>query len=277
MLSLVVIWRMASVGALQLSWIELDWLWLCIAAIVYLANLFVRAWRLRVLFGRSRLGVRSGFAISCYFSVINFLIPARLGEVSLPWMIARQTGEKFTSAAAAVISIRFMELVAAAGIMLACLVLLPQELESIWFWTGLSAAALALAAVVIAVASLILWWGFIRTRVRGYEMALPAWMLSLGVMVLALLLTASICRALGISSALEVAPVIFLASLLIRFLPANGLASSGGLHAAWAVPLGLLGYGTSDALLLSLWAHFLITCLVVVLGLVGYFLSREKA
>lgn len=269
-------WRFIQTDVLQLAWIDLKWKWLGVACVIYMANLCLRAWRLYLLFNGNSLSMAPGLRISCGFSVINFLVPARLGEVSLPWMLAKQTGLKISSTVAAAIGIRLIEVVASIVILFFCFALFPDGFQSMLSIFGFSSHSAMLVAIAIWVTIIFMLVILIKRQVADYRINIPVWIASLGVMLLALSLTMAVCMALGVESVFQVAPIIFLASILVRLMPANGLANAGGLHAAWAAPLALFGYDAPEAVLISIWAHLLIASLVVIFGLGGYFLMRAR-
>lgn len=266
--------HMLDITKLVRSWSSLSWIWTLPALIIYLSNLMLRALRLGKLFGRDLISFRSGLRISCYFSLLNFLVPARLGEVSLPWMVASHTGIQFSAAAWVMLFVRVLELTIAFFLLLLVLVAYPNELQPMLTYSGWTQKIVILSlAVAIGITLFILvkW-----QKKLGFNYFDQTLVTSLGVVVLAFLQTLVICMFLKIESPLQVAPMIFFASLFLRFIPVSGLANTGGLHLAWALPLFIVGYTQAEALELSVWAHLLITSLTLLMGFSGYLLFRGR-
>lgn len=121
-----------------------------IAVIITLQTYFVRARRWQALLapiGRARF--RTAFRTTVIGFATTFLLPARVGEVLRPYLLARQEGFKPTSTFATVVVERILDVVSVLLLFSLSLPFLSVDIGANVRWGGAIAASFALAALVM--------------------------------------------------------------------------------------------------------------------------------
>lgn len=201
-------------------------------------------------------------------SVINFLLPARLGELSIVVLVAKRLALGLGDVGLSIFAIRVQELVVALIIGLALLIFAPSGVSTFFGFFEASPALwslvlLAFGGVIVLAAIYFYRKHPILDSARKHFCSVKIWGCSWLISVLMYLLIYAIARWLNVDDALAVTPLIFLAVLLVSFVPVNGLANIGGYHLAWVLPLVAVGYETELAVSIALLAHLGVSVLVI--------------
>ncbi|WP_051362394.1 lysylphosphatidylglycerol synthase domain-containing protein [Solimonas soli] len=130
------------------AWSALSWQLLLAFVAAMLASYALRAWRLY-------LGAREALPAAAYASTLrllwlhnaaNLLLPARLGELSLPWMLGRRFKLSWAHGGGLLAWLRVLDLHCVAALALAALALrLRHRLGPAWLTMAVSVALLPLA------------------------------------------------------------------------------------------------------------------------------------
>lgn len=261
-----------------------SWSWLFIGLTAYLINIVIRAMRLNRIY-RQQFGQK--FYLWCatcgFYSTLNFLLPARLGEFSLPLFIQRFFGEKFLDNAPIVLSLRIIDIgtLFSLGGLAALVVGYTEWLGSmgqlIWL-SGVLLIALALVFSVPGIRRFILAKiDLAKDRLSGHllSICLTSFFLA-GVFFIQVLATA---MALGTPDALITGFTIFIFTVLTRVVPADGMANIGSHHLAWFLALTISGMPRDEAMSVAVISHLVFVVFVIVGSIVAgsfYFIGKNN-
>lgn len=123
---------------------------IAIAVLITLMTYFLRARRWQVLLaplGHARF--RTAFRTTVIGFATTFLLPARVGEVLRPYLLARQEGFKPTSTFATVVVERILDVVTVLMLFSCSLPFLSVDIGDNVRWGGAIAAVLGIAALVL--------------------------------------------------------------------------------------------------------------------------------
>jgi glycosyltransferase 2 family protein len=131
--------------------------WLALSLATMLVNLMIRSWRWQYLLEPlGRPGFGSAFRATAVGFAASTVLPARAGEVIRPYFLARQEKISATGAFATIILERVLDMVAVLALLALYVVFLAPaatQANHVAFeavkWAGLTAAAGALAALVV--------------------------------------------------------------------------------------------------------------------------------
>lgn len=263
-------------------------------------NYWLRAWRFRLLLQPDAKHARGLFAVVCLYATLNYLLPARLGEVSLPVLLNRVSGQQYSVGTASLIAARALDLFAVAALFPFALLASHAALPP---WT-IHAAVIFMAFTLSGVTGL-LWYLHRRSvrapqtryahagllqRVAAFGMRVRdqlSLMVRQGVLVWATVLSLGIwlCIALNFYVILAAAglDVPFIAAFLVTivmiplsFIPAQGFANLGTHEAAWLVVLVAMGFAPELAARATLLSHLVLVGYVLVIGVLGWMLILRK-
>ncbi len=215
------------------------------------------------------LGFAWSFRAVSFASVMNFLLPARIGEFSLVALLSKFLNLDFRAVGLSVLVIRVQELVYSliiAGILFFAFrstVLIEGagfQIRQVSPWFLICAAALVLVAL------LLLYVFRESTHLKHSRGVIQDWrinLLSAAIAFMMLLTILCVAKWLVIENAVVITPMVFIAVLLVSFIPVNGLANVGGYHLAWAAPLLAMGYSRDQAVPLAVSAHLGVSGLVL--------------
>lgn len=201
-------------------------------------------------------------------SVMNFLLPARLGEFSLVALVAKRLGFGIGAVGISIFVIRIQELVCATVIAVFLLVFfgtatLGRLLLQVNLGSGLVFLIVTLALVGLGALAYLFRQHALLEKTRRSFLDEGLWGYSALVSLLMFGLIYFVAKALDVEDALATTPLIFLSALLVSLFPVNGLANVGGYHLAWVLPLLAVGYSSDAAVSFSVLAHVMVSALVV--------------
>jgi len=263
--------------------------WIGVAGIVYLGSFAFRTWRWRVLLRTSgEIASRGGVFRSIMAGwFINFLVPARAGDVLRGLALKTTEGVPFSVGASTIVIGRIFDMLVLGLGMFVITVSFVNE----WYTFYLGVGALLIASVLLIGLSVVYWYGDWITELPGDQIvdleesikavqdALKQSINNPYAMTLALLLSVPIWsleastlffagRALG----LTIPPVPVLAAGIAAFVSQAVPVTPAGIgtyEAAITAVLSLSGVDQSIATSLSLLDHFTRLAFVYVVGAVS--------
>ncbi len=277
-------------------------LWLLIAGfLVLLLNYLLRTWRFRLLIGEVDVPWLRLLGIVQLYGALNFLLPARTGELSFPLLFKRFAATDYSIGTGSLVAARILDLVA-------LVTLLPLALA--FSAADLSLPILAGSLVFVGAVFGILTLGlgllyaypfadtsaskakltavsrfnqFLRRTAHHLSTSLrPAKLprlilLSSGVWFCIALNFHLIAHASGFDSPFFAAFAITLLMIPLSMIPAQGFANLGTHEAAWISVLAGMGLGLDAASRIALLTHLVLFLYVVLLGLMGLALVNLKS
>jgi uncharacterized protein (TIRG00374 family) len=275
---------------------RLDFRWLLAGLGVYLANYLFRAWRFRLLLGGHAIPWLRLLGIVQVHGALNYLLPARLGELAFPVLIKRLNRTEYSLGAASLLAARSLDL---AALLLALPLALAISSHRLPAWAAPAALALAVA-VGAALALGARWlgappettgeaptpatrseapsgrlrafarrtWAHLRQGLR--PRALPALIAaSLGIWLCIALNFHLLLAAMGLRIDFFAAFAIVLAMIPLSLLPVQGFANLGTHEAAWIGTLALFGLKLDEANAVAAISHLVLFVYVSLLGVGG--------
>jgi uncharacterized membrane protein YbhN (UPF0104 family) len=264
-------------------------------------NYWLRTLRFRLLLTWGGERVRGLFGVVCLYASLNYLLPARLGELSLPLLLKRVANQEYGIGTASLVAARALDLVSV-------LILLPLALAlshaAMPGW-ALRSALIFFAVGSIGTAAALFWLrrqvpagaplapgadgllGRLRlfgSRVTGHlalisrrDDLLPLTALSLGIWLFIALNFWVILAAAGLQVPIVAAFVVTVVMIPLSILPAQGFANLGTHEVAWLSVL--LGFGVSAdvAARATLVSHLVLVGYVLVMGALGWALVARAA
>lgn len=272
------------------------------AILLYILTLLCRAWRFGIAFNQSGIGSSFRFLqVVFQHQFYNHVIPARLGELSLPLLLKQQFQFPLIQSASALVIIRIYDLIT---LLLACLIAMcivaghPEAPD----WVGkISNTAIATILLLLAfmislvfalarnrrlpfgIKALAKRWPKAITAIKFIELA---WsniqgpkkqlkLFSISVANFALLNVFFFCFMIMAQVEVSYLETLVGSSLanLTQLLPINTLGSLGSLEAGWVAGFTLIGVSAKTALTTGLTMHVLVIC-ILGLGTIGVHISR---
>ncbi len=260
---------------------------LALAFASYFLNYLARALRFRLLLTAHQAPFMRHLAATQVHGAVNYFLPARLGELSYPWLAHRVVGVSLGSGALALLLARLLDLAVIAFLVVIVLVvqhaILPGWLESVLVaFVIVSGVALGGMLVVFRQS-----WrfpdgraGHILRRIRqalreGWAgprrlslvgLSLTAWMATLGNFYL-------ITLALDFDVTVAHVVLISVIALPLSLLPFHGVANVGAHEVAWTVAFQVLGDSHGTALSAAVGSHIVLLVMVALLGMCGLTLA----
>lgn len=259
------------------------------ACALYTLAFPLKSLRFSALLGR-QLGWRALLPVTLVHHMLNNLLPARLGELSFPFLLRRRVG--IAHSATVLLASRVLDVIAVGTIFLVSLWAVQMTMTVLYSVLTLTIAALTAMSLLLLLAPAV----FVRTS-RPLFRPLARWRAGAALhraledfpayvsgmranLALALvtsaafwlanyLMTALVMRGLGWTLPI---PAIFLGStlsLLTTLLPVQGLAGLGTTEGAWTAAFVALGVAASEAATAGFVLHGLQILLFVGWGLVG--------
>lgn len=268
---------------------------------VLMFNYWLRALRFRLLLDHGDGPIRGLFGVVCIYATLNYLLPARLGELSLPVLLKRVSGQTYSIGTASLIAARMLDLGS-------LLILIPLALAfshaALPAW-AVRSALIFLALSLAGVGGAMFW---LRSRPldepldapdashvlgRATRFAsrvtrhlaltarrsdlLPLAALSLGIWLCIALNFYVIVAAVGLDLPIIAAFVVTVVMIPLSFLPAQGFANLGTHEVAWLSVLLGLGLSADVAARTTLLSHLVLVGYVAILGTLGWLLVTLRA
>jgi uncharacterized membrane protein YbhN (UPF0104 family) len=268
--ALIVLFRLTSWRELVTIWQEMQWGWVLIGSLAYCGELVLIGVRAASLLAVEDLSVKKLILISNVHNFINKITPARLGEISFPFLARHYVGINYTKAFAVLVLMRLMDIYTV--MFLFSVIFAAYGLaHTDWQWTWLPIACVWFALLVFSLfllngqvikrKKLQLWapianiYAFIsdlqreiravlKTGVRKGAMPCIA-MCSCLIWTLLYVTFAALGKAIGLNLALSQLLISGSFAILGTMVPIGGLGHLGALEAGWT--LGLLSMGTSHS------------------------------
>ena len=260
-------------------------------------NYWLRAWRFRLLLERGK-HIPGLFGVVYLYATLNYMIPARLGELSLPLLLNKVSGQRYSEGTASLIAARALDLVALAVLfpvaLLASYPVLPGWARQVGLVFTL-ASILSMASLVwylrtrkprqvqsdtsngvTIVARLRLFSSQVLNRLTAIlkQGRLPPLApISVGVWLGISLSSFVILRAIGLELPFIAAFVVTILMLPLSFLPAQGFANLGIHEAAWLIGLTAMAVPAEVAARATLLSHMILLGYVMVMGGLGWTLA----
>lgn len=257
-------------------------------------NYWLRTLRFRMLLADDGKRVQGLFGMVCISATLNYLLPARLGELSYPLLLKRLSGREYSIGAASVLAARVLDLFAVAVLFPFALLASHAALPG---W-AVRAALLFMVATFAMLAAAWAWlrahppgaaelcepkgaWrgrlgGFLNRVVAHLSMLtqrgqlLPLALVSLGIWLCIALNFFLILAAASIAVPFAAAFTITLVMIPLSLLPAQGFANLGTHEAAWLMVLAAMGLPPEVAARATLLSHLVLVGYVVVMGTLGW-------
>lgn len=250
--------------------------WLAFSAGLYLLSNTCRAWRWRVLLPAGPGSGRRLYAISSVHTMVNILLPARLGELAFPVLMHTHAATTAQRSLTMVFVARALDAVLLGLLFLGGALVHFRSTLSAWTM-ALTAGALMTGVILVVRSRAVLSWAL-----RHWEQRFPrrTRLAALGRRVEADLLVMTAAHKLAAAAALTAALVLaryvfFWATLqsigvslglaAVAFgatfgeatylLPLHGVAGLGTVEAGWTLGMSMVGLPLSDAVASGLFVH----------------------
>ena len=266
---------------------NIDLPWLGIALLIFTANYVLRALRFRLLTYSETPPLARTFGISAIHGMLNYLLPAKLGELAYPLLARSHLGLSIPEGAATLIVARFWDFAIIALLLPMVAIGFSSDLPT---WAQISMVTFP---VLLTLLSVILLWFVSRTSSSGHSSSSHGGrlLMKLAGLVNGLksvhgqgnhfrlaLLSAGIwlciygnfyalVNALGLETTLLEMAVVSTVLLPLTLLPLQGLANIGSHELGWVTALGLFGHDIDTSLQIAVGTHILLLLLVLCLGL----------
>ena len=267
LLSLLIVAAVSEVGKLQGALWPTAPAFLLGTALALAASYGLRAWRLAVVLNAP---CSPGLAqVAVLHNLLNALLPAKLGELSLPLLLRRHQGDGLVKGLGVLVVVRALDVLGLLGWVSLLLLVGSQpwaEAGRLLGWAGLSTTGVLLAALLLIgryfrqrppVGAGPGRWPNIRRAGRDLGAALAglspvqlgyALLLSLLIWLLIIAAFHAAALAFGVTAPLVTTTLATASATLAFMLPINGLASLGPPQLAWAGVLAALGEGWERSL-----------------------------
>jgi len=268
--------------------------WLLTAGFfVLVLNYLLRTWRFRLLFDSRNIAWPRLLGIVQLYGTLNFLLPARTGELTFPLLVKRLAGTEYSVGTGSLVAARLLD-------MLSLMVLLPfalffsvGELPTAVLRGSLLFVILMLVAATLGLVVLYRYplndppvglsatrtttrlGKFLKQTARHLRSsmrptALPGLIvLSSGVWLCIALNFHLMARATGADPPFFAAFAITLLMIPLSMLPLQGFANLGTHEVAWISVLAGLGLGMDTANRIALLTHLVLVLYVMLLGIMG--------
>lgn len=300
----LVVWGGVDAGDLERTWGRLTWQSYATATALHVAMYVLRAVRFRVLFPPAeRPESRPVLAVNAAYTMAAFVLPAKIGEASFVLYANRVFGASASTALAALVVSRLLDLATlAGGFALACFALVLSGGHDGTPWLRpLGAGLLAVSVACFVLSARGDWLMRIATTIvrslglgrlalgrkvlerstqvaAGLRLAggegrlLLATLVTIPLWLSIFLFCAVLARGLGLPAEVTFAQATFGASLAIvtSLIPVSAFASFGTLEAGWVLGFGVFGVARDVAAATGLGLHVVQLFNVIVFGLLGH-------
>ncbi|EIQ01653.1 Uncharacterized protein family (UPF0104) [Opitutaceae bacterium TAV1] len=294
----------------KLSWAGVLWLF-----IIYQCTQICRAWRMSMqLPAENRPDMLSLVCITALHQFFNHVIPARMGELSFPFLLKKFTKVNSASALAVLISVRLQEIFVLSFLiilaLLGVLVTTADESQGALRWSLLGGGGFCFVSLIfiriylknlLAGFSKIIQWLMLRIKsqnmltifikVREFiirvnvELAKPVslpkqsqfFTVTVLIWVNTFFFFHEILRLSGVK--LQFQQTVVGASLanFSQALPLNTIGSFGSLELGWTVGFSMIGLDARKAMAVGISMHALILAFLAAFSAVGWiFLTAKK-
>ena len=280
------VWQFTSLDGLLLLLLNISYLYLVLAFIVFLIFQYLRAQRMCVVLGNGSALSKMVLTI-CSQSVANGFLPAGLGEIALVYLLKQSHDVKYRTGAIVVLAVRLMDvLIFVAGVSLLLIAArdnVPGAVITVMFLVTAACVLLIIILIAITAISRIpvrrnIYLNNILQFVKSLEDAVRLVINNaLGISVFVYTLLMWICMYiyfLFIVAALQ-APVsalqvfwVYILVFPVNLLPIKGVANIGTHEAAWFLSLILLGFEDSLSASIAFGSHVLMLGVLIILGFI---------
>lgn len=266
--------------------------WFIPALVVFLVNYLLRAIRFRLLIYSASPSQVKIFGTTALHGMLNYLLPAKLGELVYPFLARSRLGLSLSEGAATLIVARFWDF---------AVVILLLPVTAFYFADQLQSwALLSIVCVAILVSGLfgVVFWlvnhhQVINLNVEHSSTAMRRALTAMSQLTTALrsihgkknhvsiaLLTCGIWSciyvnfyflvlALGFETTLFEMAVVSVLLMPLTLIPTQGLANIGTHELGWVTGLSLFGHPLHDSLQIAVGTHTLLLSFVLILGATG--------
>ena len=267
--------------------------WALAALMLFGLNYVLRSVRFTILLGLPLIATFwSMLRVVCLHNALNYMLPARLGELSFIYLARRERAVSISAGTVSLMAARFFDLIAMGMWLTLAALLLPRQ-------GSVSIRELRLTGLASVAVVALAWWlaptllggmergmaclplGQLVVRISAFVGQVRRGLLMLGSWrVYSLVMLTSLTMWLGVFSIyycllrafdlnVGLAEVIIGSSLfsLSNVLPVHGLLGFGTTEALWTVSFALVGMDTGSSVVTGFATHIVI--LVYVLGLGG--------
>ena len=253
-----------------------SWSWLALSIFVYLISTTVRTWRWNLLLPAATTSFPRLYAITSVHTMINSLLPARLGELAFPILMRSHASTPTPRSVTMFLVARVLD-VAVLAFLFVVSSFLHFGAQSPAAALGSVAAALAAGLVALIRAGPLYSWTLrqwersfprrpsILALGRSLEADLIAMtssrkLLAAGTVTLAMVLTRHVfywatMRAIGFPLAFPAVIIGATFGEATYLLPIHGVAGLGTVEAGWTVGMGLIGMDLPNAVASGLFVH----------------------
>jgi uncharacterized protein (TIRG00374 family) len=281
-----------------------NWHWLILAWLVFIGNYFLRTLRFRALIVQAEhIPLSPLFAITSLHGMLNYILPARTGELSLPILLTRRLNVTLAASTVTLVAARFFDFLIIALLLPFILIIFPNLMPT----PAIYGTLILCVAIYLVAVLLILWIRYhkeknifglvpIFSKSKGAKFTEPI-INALGKLTAELyklyqkgrfgyicLLTIFIWLSvytnfyfliLAMGFRLSYLHVVIVSIIMVplTLLPLQGLANLGTHELGWVVGLTLVGYKLDEALLIAVGSHFILLIFVLVLGGSGFLIS----
>ncbi|MCD4760049.1 flippase-like domain-containing protein [archaeon] len=283
---------MISLEDLRDSVLKLSLPYVLLALGFYLLSYIFRSLRFLV-FLKNDMSFRDIFPIVCIHNVMNYLIPARLGELSYFYLLKRKKIE-FGKSVASFAVVRFFDLLVVSIIFFVSLIFMKNVPESFNGIVPIVAVLVGLLLIFILISPLLYRYFssklnskrlFVKKLKEIYDalLVIKSKSVLFSLFLFSVLIWFSLYSLmyvllldLGIQFSLWQAIIVISFPLIISALPINGIGGYGTTEVAWLIPFLAFGLSKEIAIANGFVIHTFQFALVLLFGLVGYLLYKFK-
>jgi uncharacterized protein (TIRG00374 family) len=293
--SLVIVYLMLDWPSMIRLLRGVSWGWGFTALTFFVLGHVLRAIRFRLIMPGD-LAFNRLLGVTFLHGMYNYLMPARLGELSFPFLLVRQSNVTLASSAAALLMSRFYDLFVVALVLPIVLAIFRSELPAWLHVVSLISCLLMylVAGGVYVIQHTAMMNGWVDRAVDRFRAGRLSWFVrytslltyslrqcrSLLIHTLLLLLTIGIWLCVyanlyfivaALRHSLTYSQVIVISLVLVplTLFPLQGIAGVGTHEAGWVAALALFDQPASIALALAVGSHVLLLAYVLILGLIG--------
>mgnify|MGYP005847347843 CR=1 FL=1 len=274
---LFLLFRFVSVERLLANFQLLNGYWVFLGVVAFLFGHLLRYFRYRIMWCWPNSSALA--AATAFHGVISYLLPLRLGEFALPFLVKKYSLQSFSKLFFGIIWVRLFDFLVIAIIGLA-ICLIPSLREQLLDLMRIPSQSLfhsevlvPLLAVPLLVA-LVLIGQFVMYKAldKGSESRRFVFTTML-IWCSVLLMNGAFAEAVGFRLDIVGLLMLLVLQVLLYFLPLQGLAGLGAHQLAWVAVLVSQGASPDQALSLSIMTHILVLFSVGILLILAMILA----
>lgn len=300
LLTLIFVYYIAS----QIEWQQLtgiinkaDYKLVFIAVLLYFISYIIRALRLKVIVNDKHITVKKLLSITLLHNLYNRILPARLGDFSLIYMLKHYANKNVSLSIGLFLILRIYDLMMSLIFLsISYNIIFPFGLISLVLWVFVF-IFLCFAIQPIKLIKIVYWimekvplniriFDIIKQKLtiiivgtkQLEKISIRIYLFASTFAIWSLIIILFVCLLQSISINFKLLDTIF-ATALANFswvLPINGLGGFGTMEASWGYAFSLRGYDFNSVIIYALYINVIVFISTVIFAVVPYIINIQK-